>query len=119
MHRLSLIVSLVLLLPVTVFAQTSWSYHTRSAELAFAHGDLERAESEFRLAIELANSFAEGDPRIEVGFANLARRGLCTTHFCRWRRNGWGHSDFLRHGWAWRGGRGLNRVAFPCRLVGG
>lgn len=65
---------IVLLLAVTaVNAQSSWSQHTRAAELAFARGDQELAEREFRASLKLAQSFRAGDVRLERSLENLAR----------------------------------------------
>jgi len=54
-------------------AQSSWGAHTRDGEYAFAQGDLERAESEFQAALEIAQGFPAGDLRLETSLENLAR----------------------------------------------
>jgi hypothetical protein len=54
-------------------AQASWSSHTSAGEYAFARGDLDRAESEFRAALEIAQGFPAGDRRLETSLENLAR----------------------------------------------
>jgi hypothetical protein len=54
-------------------AQASWSSHTSAGEYAFARGDLDRAESEFRAALEIAQGFPAGDRRLETSLDNLAR----------------------------------------------
>ena len=54
-------------------AQDSWSTHTNAGEYAFARGDLDRAESEFQAALEIAQGFPAGDTRLETSLENLAR----------------------------------------------
>jgi tetratricopeptide (TPR) repeat protein len=54
-------------------AQSSWSTHTRAGEYAFAQGDLERTESEFQAALEIAQGFPAGDLRLETSLENLGR----------------------------------------------
>jgi len=65
--------TLVLLVVLSAGAQGSWSTHTNAGEYAFARGDLERAESEFRAALEIAQGFPAGDRRLETSLENLAR----------------------------------------------
>lgn len=65
--------ALVLLIAVHTGAQSSWSAHTSSGEYAFARGDLDRAEAEFRAALEIAQGFPAGDHRLETSLENLAR----------------------------------------------
>jgi len=54
-------------------AQTSWSARTNTGEYAFAQGDVRRAETEFRAALEIAQSFPPGDRRLETSLENLGR----------------------------------------------
>jgi tetratricopeptide (TPR) repeat protein len=54
-------------------AQAGWSTHTSAGEYAFARGDLDRAESEFRAALEIAQGLPAGDRRLETSLENLAR----------------------------------------------
>ena len=65
--------TLVLLIGVSAGAQGSWTAHTNAGEYAFARGDLERAESEFRAALEIAQGLPAGDRRLETSLENLAR----------------------------------------------
>lgn len=54
-------------------AQTSWDVHTHNGEYSFARGNLSRAESEFRAALEIAKTFPPGDRRLETSLENLGR----------------------------------------------
>jgi tetratricopeptide (TPR) repeat protein len=54
-------------------AQDPWEYRTNAGEFAFATGDVERAETEFRAALEIAQGFPPGDRRLERSLENLAR----------------------------------------------
>jgi tetratricopeptide (TPR) repeat protein len=65
--------ALILLAAGVSAAQDAWEYRTSAGEYAFANGDLDRAEEEFRGALELAQRFDEGDRRLEVSLENLAR----------------------------------------------
>jgi len=65
--------TIVLLIGVSAGAQGGWSTHTSAGEYAFARGDLERAESEFRAALEIAQGLPAGDRRLETSLENLAR----------------------------------------------
>jgi tetratricopeptide (TPR) repeat protein len=65
--------TLVVLIGVSAGAQDSWSTHTSAGEYAFARGDLDRAESEFRAALDIAQEFPAGDRRLETSLENLAR----------------------------------------------
>lgn len=58
---------------VTAGAQGSWSSHTNAGEYAFARGNIDRAESEFRAALDIAQGFPPGDRRLETSLENLAR----------------------------------------------
>ena len=48
------ILIIAILVAVTAGAQGNWSAHTNAGEYAFARGDFERAEIEFRAALEMA-----------------------------------------------------------------
>jgi tetratricopeptide (TPR) repeat protein len=61
------------LIPAAVSAQTDWGAHTRAGEWAFAQGDTDHAEAEFRTALTIAQEFPAGDPRLETSLENLAR----------------------------------------------
>jgi tetratricopeptide (TPR) repeat protein len=54
-------------------AQLSWSEHTRAGEWAFSRGDFDRAEVEFRSALEIAQRMPAGDRRLETSLENLGR----------------------------------------------
>ena len=71
--RTAIAFTIALLIGVSAGAQGSWSNHTSAGEYAFARGDLERAESEFRAALEIAQGFPAGDRRLETSLENLAR----------------------------------------------
>jgi tetratricopeptide (TPR) repeat protein len=71
--RTAIAFTIALLIGVSAGAQGSWSTHTSAGEYAFARGDLERAESEFRAALEIAQGFPAGDRRLETSLENLAR----------------------------------------------
>ena len=70
-----IVVALIIasLTAVTAGAQGSWTGHTNAGEYAFARGDLDRAESEFRAALEIAQGLPAGDRRLETSLENLAR----------------------------------------------
>jgi tetratricopeptide (TPR) repeat protein len=68
-----MLVLLATLLLAGSAAAQSWSEHTRTGELAFAVGKMERAEAELRAALEIAQGFPEGDPRLETSLENLAK----------------------------------------------
>jgi tetratricopeptide (TPR) repeat protein len=63
-----------------VGAEESWSDRTRAAEWAFSRGDFDRAEAEFRAALEIAQQLPEGDRRLETSLENL---GLFFEHQMR------------------------------------
>jgi tetratricopeptide (TPR) repeat protein len=65
--------TLVLLIGASAGAQNSWNTHTNAGEYSFARGDLDRAESEFKAALEIAQGFPAGDRRLETSLENLAR----------------------------------------------
>jgi tetratricopeptide (TPR) repeat protein len=71
--RTAIALTVVVLAAVAAGAQGSWSAHTSAGEYAFARGDLERAESEFRAALEIAQGLPAGDRRLETSLENLAR----------------------------------------------
>ncbi|MCU0304844.1 MAG: tetratricopeptide repeat protein [Thermoanaerobaculales bacterium] len=77
MHRLSPSALAALLLLVAAgppaAAQSSWESRTRTGEYAFAVGDVERAEAEFRAALEIAQRLPPPDRRLETSLGNLAR----------------------------------------------
>ncbi|HSL19243.1 MAG TPA: tetratricopeptide repeat protein [Methylomirabilota bacterium] len=54
-------------------AQDAWESHTRAGEYAFAVGDTDRAEAEFRTALEIAQRLPPPDRRLEASLGNLAR----------------------------------------------
>jgi tetratricopeptide (TPR) repeat protein len=64
---------IVLLAAATSGAQGDWATVTRSAEYAFARGQIQRAESEFKTALEIAQAFPPGDLRLETSLENLGR----------------------------------------------
>ncbi len=73
LHRPMIVITAVLLAANVAAAQSAWSIHKRAGEYAFARGDLERAEAEFRQALEIASGFPPGDRRLEASLSNLAR----------------------------------------------
>jgi tetratricopeptide (TPR) repeat protein len=54
-------------------AQGDWSTVTRGAEYAFARGQMAQAESGFKSALEIAQTFPAGDRRLETSLENLGR----------------------------------------------
>jgi tetratricopeptide (TPR) repeat protein len=71
--RSAYIAVLICSLAATSAAIDPWQYRTNAGEYAYASGDLVRAESEFRAALELAQAFPPGDRRLERSLDNLAR----------------------------------------------
>jgi tetratricopeptide (TPR) repeat protein len=71
--KLHTTIAAVLLAAGIAAAQDPWEYRTSAGEYAFAQGDLERAETEFRGALELAQKLPPGDRRLEVSLENLGR----------------------------------------------
>jgi hypothetical protein len=71
--RFATVLVLAILVAGSAGAQGSWSARTNAGEYAFAHGDIHRAESEFRAALEIAQRFPAGDPRLETSLENLGR----------------------------------------------
>jgi len=72
-RRSAIVLILAIAIAASAGAQGSWSAHTNAGEYAFAHGDIRRAESEFRAALEIAQGFSAGDRRLETSLENLAR----------------------------------------------
>jgi tetratricopeptide (TPR) repeat protein len=72
-HRIVIAVVISLLVTSAVAAQGSWSARTRAGEYAFARGNYDAAEAEFRAALDIANGFPEGDRRLETSLLNLGR----------------------------------------------
>jgi len=66
-----LIFFLMLALPIS--AQSTWESHTRTGEYAFAVGDTDRAETEFRAALTIAQKLPPPDQRLERTLGDLAR----------------------------------------------
>lgn len=62
-----------LLAATAVTAQGDWATVTRGAEYAFARGQMTQAESGFKTALEIAQTFPEGDRRLETSLENLGR----------------------------------------------
>ncbi len=50
-----------------------WTHHREVGEYAFAIGDYVKAESELREALKIAQTFPQGDPRLETSLDELAR----------------------------------------------
>jgi tetratricopeptide (TPR) repeat protein len=71
--RIACIAVLIGSLTATSLALDPWEYRTNAGEYAYASGDLDRAEAEFRAALELAHAFPPGDRRLERSLENLAR----------------------------------------------
>lgn len=71
--RSATVLFIAILAAVTAGAQGSWSAHTNAGEYAFARGDIDRAESEFRAALNIAQGLPAGDRRLETSLENLAR----------------------------------------------
>lgn len=63
---------LMLALPISA-QSTTWESHTRTGEYAFAVGDTERAETEFRSALAIAQKLPPPDQRLEKTLGDLAR----------------------------------------------
>ncbi len=62
-----------LMLAAPVFAQSTWESHTRTGEYAFAVGETDRAETEFRAALAIAQKLPPPDQRLEKTLGDLAR----------------------------------------------
>lgn len=60
-------------LAVVAPAAADWSEHTRAGEWAFSRGDRDRAEREFKAALDEAQKMPQGDRRLEESLDNLAR----------------------------------------------
>jgi tetratricopeptide (TPR) repeat protein len=64
---------ILILMAVPAAAQTNWGGRTSAGEWAFSRGNFERAEAEFRAALEIAQEFPEDDVRLEESLRNLGR----------------------------------------------
>jgi tetratricopeptide (TPR) repeat protein len=64
---------ILILMAVPAAAQSNWGGRTSAGEWAFSRGNFERAETEFRAALEIAQDFPEGDVRLEESLRNLGR----------------------------------------------
>ena len=73
MRTAFLFLALAVFLPAPLPAETPWGSRTSAGEWAFAQGDYNRAEQEFRAALEIAQDLPEGDVRLEESLRNLAR----------------------------------------------
>jgi tetratricopeptide (TPR) repeat protein len=71
--RFTCLAILICSFAATALAVDPWEYRTNAGEYAFASGDLERAEAEFRAALDLAQDFPPGDRRLERSLENIAR----------------------------------------------
>lgn len=80
MIRTTFMVLMMLAAAFSSTADTGWGTHTEAGEWAFARGDFEKAEAEFRTALEIAQELPEGDPRLERSLRNL---GLFFEHRSR------------------------------------
>ncbi len=73
MRRLMTLLVLCLFTTMPLIAQTNWGGRTSAGEWAFSRGNFERAEEEFRAALEIAQGFPEDDARLEESLRNLGR----------------------------------------------
>ena len=73
MKRLMTFLVLFLFTATPLIAQSNWGGRTSAGEWAFSRGNFERAEEEFRAALEIAQDFPEGDVRLEESLRNLGR----------------------------------------------
>jgi tetratricopeptide (TPR) repeat protein len=71
--RILRLLILTLMLALPALAQPTWESHTRTGEYAFAVGDTDRAETEFRAALAIAQKLPPPDQRLETSLGNLAR----------------------------------------------
>lgn len=71
--RLLRLLVLAILAAIPALAQSTWESHTRTGEYAFAVGETERAEEEFRAALTIAQKLPPPDQRLETSLGNLAR----------------------------------------------
>jgi len=67
------LVTLAVLAANWAAAQTTWESRTRTGEYAFAIGETERAEREFKAALAIAQKLPPPDRRLETSLGNLAR----------------------------------------------
>jgi tetratricopeptide (TPR) repeat protein len=72
-HRILRIFVFTCMTALGAAAQDPWEYRTAAGEYAFATGDFERAETEFRAALELSQRLPPGSRRLEISLDNLAR----------------------------------------------
>ncbi|MEN8163998.1 MAG: tetratricopeptide repeat protein [Acidobacteriota bacterium] len=73
MRRLMAFLVVFFLTATPLVAQSNWGGRTSAGEWAFSRGDFDRAEEEFRAALEIAQDFPEGDVRLEESLRNLGR----------------------------------------------
>ena len=67
------LLAVALLAAASAHAQSDWATFTRNGEYAFARGFYDRAESEFRKALDIAQQLPPGDRRLETSLDNLGR----------------------------------------------
>ncbi len=73
MRKILMMILTILLTVPALWAAESWSEHIRAGEMAFAYGRFEVAETEFKAALKMAQSFGADDPRLEESLQDLAR----------------------------------------------
>jgi len=71
--RICGILAVTMLAAIIAAAQADWATVTRGAEYAFARGQMSRAETGFKTALEIAQGFPPGDRRLETSLENLGR----------------------------------------------
>lgn len=64
---------LTILTATAIPAQTNWGGRASAGEWAFSRGQFDRAEEEFRAALEIAQEFPEDDVRLGESLRNLGR----------------------------------------------
>lgn len=64
---------LMVLAAMPAISQSNWGGRTSAGEWAFSRGDFDRAEEEFRTALEIAQVLPQGDLRLEESLRNLGR----------------------------------------------
>lgn len=72
-RRFFALLAVALLAAAGAHAQGDWSTFTHNGEYAFARGLYDRAESEFRKALDIAQQLPPGDRRLEISLDNLGR----------------------------------------------